>query len=133
MDDACRQAQELIPWVLNGTADCEDEHHLHGHTVECADCRRDLARASVLRHRVGEFVAALPSMPADGRLKLERGLGAQTESGSAAAIEKVLVVMEVLGLPEVITGIVKTVIDASAGDSGLRLELPFIPSVELGT
>jgi hypothetical protein len=38
-----RQAWHVIPWVVNGTASQADEALVHDHSVQCEDCRDELA------------------------------------------------------------------------------------------
>lgn len=44
--DACssqhRQAWDLIPWIVNGTASESDRQNVEQHLHECADCREEL-------------------------------------------------------------------------------------------
>jgi len=50
------QAQQLLPWYVNGTLDADEAAMVEAHLAECAECRADLAAERVLAREV----AALP-------------------------------------------------------------------------
>jgi hypothetical protein len=50
------QAQQLLPWYINGTLEAGETAMVEGHLAECAECRADLAAEQVL----ARDVAALP-------------------------------------------------------------------------
>ena len=50
------QAQQLLPWYVNGTLDAGETAMVEAHLADCADCRADLAAEQVL----ARDVAALP-------------------------------------------------------------------------
>ena len=50
------QAQQLLPWYVNGTLDAGETAMVEAHLADCADCRADLAAERVL----ARDVAALP-------------------------------------------------------------------------
>ncbi len=70
-DQACPQAWELMPWVLQGTAPQEQSDWLHGHLEHCAACRAEFAQQRRLR-----LAMSLPTdLPLDPEAGLERLLG----------------------------------------------------------
>ena len=50
------QAQQLLPWYVNGTLEAEETAMVDAHLADCADCRADLASEQAL----ARDVAALP-------------------------------------------------------------------------
>jgi anti-sigma factor RsiW len=50
------QAQQLLPWYVNGTLEADEAATVEAHLAECAECRADLAAEQVLSREV----AALP-------------------------------------------------------------------------
>jgi anti-sigma factor RsiW len=50
------QAQQLLPWYVNGTLEPDDKALVDAHLVDCADCRAELASEQALAREV----AALP-------------------------------------------------------------------------
>src|SRR3954463_2666539 len=50
------QAQQLLPWYVNGTLEADEAAEVETHLAECAECRADLAAEQVLSRNV----AALP-------------------------------------------------------------------------
>jgi anti-sigma factor RsiW len=50
------QAQQLLPWYVNGTLEADEAALVEAHLAECAECRADLAAEQVLAREV----AALP-------------------------------------------------------------------------
>jgi hypothetical protein len=50
------QAQQLLPWYVNGTLEADDAAMVETHLAECAECRADLAAEQALSREV----AALP-------------------------------------------------------------------------
>jgi len=50
------QAQQLLPWYVNGTLEPDDRAMVEAHLAECVECRADLAAEQVL----ARDVAALP-------------------------------------------------------------------------
>jgi len=50
------QAQQLLPWYVNGTLEADESAMVEAHLVECAECRADLAAERVMAREV----AALP-------------------------------------------------------------------------
>jgi anti-sigma factor RsiW len=50
------QAQQLLPWYVNGTLEADEAAMVEAHVAECAECRADLAAEQVLAREV----AALP-------------------------------------------------------------------------
>lgn len=50
------QAQQLLPWYINGTLEPDEKALVDAHLTECADCRAELASEQVL----ARDVAALP-------------------------------------------------------------------------
>jgi anti-sigma factor RsiW len=71
LDDAAgrhRQAWELIPWVVNGTAAAEQRRIVEEHLAGCEDCRRELAFQSQLRTAMAQDAGSAP----DGRAALQR-------------------------------------------------------------
>lgn len=50
------QAQQLLPWYVNGTLETDEAAMVEAHLAECAECRADLAAEQVLAREV----AALP-------------------------------------------------------------------------
>jgi hypothetical protein len=50
------QAQQLLPWYVNGTLEADEAAMVEGHLAECAECRADLAAEQALSREV----AALP-------------------------------------------------------------------------
>jgi len=50
------QAQQLLPWYVNGTLEPDDRAMVEAHLADCAECRADLAAEQVL----ARDVAALP-------------------------------------------------------------------------
>lgn len=43
-DEICKETAELLPWLLNGRLDEEEERRLRGHLGTCATCRDELDR-----------------------------------------------------------------------------------------
>jgi anti-sigma factor RsiW len=37
------QAQQLLPWYVNGTLEADEAALVEAHLAECAECRADLA------------------------------------------------------------------------------------------
>jgi hypothetical protein len=50
------QAQQLLPWYVNGTLEADEAALVEAHLAECAECRADLAAEQALSREV----AALP-------------------------------------------------------------------------
>jgi len=50
------QAQQLLPWYVNGTLEADEAAMVEAHLAECAECRADLAAEQALSREV----AALP-------------------------------------------------------------------------
>jgi hypothetical protein len=50
------QAQQLLPWYVNGTLEADEAAMIEAHLAACAECRADLAAEQVLAREV----AALP-------------------------------------------------------------------------
>jgi anti-sigma factor RsiW len=50
------QAQQLLPWYVNGTVEADEAAAVEAHLADCAECRADLAAEQVLAREI----AALP-------------------------------------------------------------------------
>lgn len=131
VQDACGEAQYLIPWVVNRTATAGDQRLLHQHVAGCDQCRRELAQTLALHARVGGLVSALPGMPTDAPVTLADVIPDDGGQQSRPSLEKLVVVMEALGLPDIITDALKATIDLRSGRPTLCLELPLVAPVSL--
>lgn len=67
------QAWELIPWVLNGSADAAQCQRLEAHLRECADCREEMHFQQLLLQGMQQAAEAQDeSMDADADAALRR-------------------------------------------------------------
>lgn len=46
------QAQQLLPWYVNGTLEADEAAMVEAHLAECAECRADLAAEQVLAREI---------------------------------------------------------------------------------
>ncbi len=63
MTRECGAVGELIPWVVNGTAEAAEAQQVYAHLVTCAACRQDFAQAAALRRELAESSAAPVAPP----------------------------------------------------------------------
>lgn len=56
-----RQAWDLIPWIVNGTADVRDRAAVEAHLSQCEHCRNELHFQSTLRASMAAEPAAMAS------------------------------------------------------------------------
>lgn len=69
LDDAAhREAQELLPWLANGTLDGAELARVEAHVGHCAACRADLDTLATLRERADLPLPGLDVDAALGRL-----------------------------------------------------------------
>lgn len=59
------EAQELLPWLVNGTLDAADTRRVEAHLAECPECQAELAAER-------QLAAAIESSPIDSEAAWER-------------------------------------------------------------
>lgn len=60
-----RQAWDLIPWIVNGTADARDRAVVEAHLSQCEDCRKELQFQSTLRATMAAESASVTASVVD--------------------------------------------------------------------
>jgi predicted anti-sigma-YlaC factor YlaD len=130
MEDACRDVQEIMPWVVNGSADDAQRQLVDDHIAECEACRRELVRTSALMRRVGYLAAAMP--PADdGWGRLAEALALAERPAGDPVLRTVLGALRALGMPDLVSGALEAAFAIKRGTLAVRLALPFVAPVEV--
>ena len=64
-----REAERLLPWLVNGTLDDEERALVVAHLGTCIDCRSELARQLALQQACTVATPAIDPMPSFARLR----------------------------------------------------------------
>jgi anti-sigma factor RsiW len=65
-----REAERLLPWLVNGTLDADERALVVAHLESCIDCQRELAQLHVLQQACTVATPAIDPMPSFARLRL---------------------------------------------------------------
>lgn len=130
VDDACRKAEELIPWVVNRTATPDDEGIFYGHIAECAACRHQLAQATVLRRRMDSAIAAIPKMTPQELAALDRG-PARAQGRGTDRVVRMLMLLDAAGLPSAVTAVTRAALDLRTYRPAVRIDVPLVASFDV--
>lgn len=83
--ETCLGAQELMPWVINGTASSREQDECWEHIAVCRECRCELVRVAALHARV--------------QRAMERVDNPRSVTGSFPVVTRLLPLLEALGVP----------------------------------
>lgn len=78
-----RQAWDLIPWIVNGTASEDERQDVQAHLQNCSDCREELEFQHRLQHAVTREAAPDSDAQANWARLSQRLDGAAPADGSA--------------------------------------------------
>jgi len=131
VDNLCDEVQQLIPWVLNGTAGVADQRALHRHIVECAECRREFGRAMILQRRLETLGRALGDMPCEEADRAPDAEDAQDAQSQGLSERDVVAIVETVGLPVVVAAGLRLVARVRGLQRPSRVEIPLVECIEL--
>ena len=107
MSMTCAEAEELMPWVANGTAPAAQRAVVHGHVATCATCRRDLAGALALQRRIAQTMGSLPEAAPDAGSRIAQSLAPPAHDNGLGALDLVASALRALGAPPVLTAVLR--------------------------
>ena len=64
-----REAERLLPWLVNGTLDADERALVVAHLDSCMDCQRELAQLHVLQQACTVAAPEIDPMPSFARLR----------------------------------------------------------------
>jgi len=129
--EECREAAELIPWVVSGTASAEDTRAVHRHIAGCDGCRTDFVRAVVLQRRITQAVSALPA--ADLRIPAaETAPGRRPAVREAGLLTRLASLAEALGTPRIAVQAMRLVAQPVLRRPAWTVNVPLVATVRIG-
>ncbi|HAI20328.1 MAG TPA: hypothetical protein DCM14_00235 [Clostridiales bacterium UBA8153] len=87
MGEGCLEARELMPWVINGTANAREQDECWEHIAVCRECRGELVQVAALHARVQRAMEQLG--------------GREQEAGSLPVVTRLLPLLATLGVPAI--------------------------------
>jgi len=130
--DACRRAEELMPWVLAATADPEERAFVSRHVAACEACRSELREVAALQKRVRESVSGLPGLTRDEQQLLLSVLPATKPDTGSDLLRSVASLIEAFGVPALVSRYLAEAADLHDRRPTIRIDVPCMPCVEVG-
>jgi len=129
MGELCSEIQELIPWVLNGSASDEESQLAHRHVMVCDDCRKELVQATIVARRIEVEMKRLPGLTLDEMTKLSSTIPETRDD--EPLMSKLAKLLDALGMPEIVGDAIRGGAVFTGDSPTMRLQLPMVAPVDL--
>jgi anti-sigma factor RsiW len=124
-DQCCVTAEELIAWVVNGTASPGERRQVHRHIAVCGQCRCQYVVSIALKRRLDAAAAALPR----ARLTFA-ALAAVERPSRIRRAERAVGLMEAAGTPAFATRVLRGILALADPRPSLRVNIPMVALVD---
>jgi anti-sigma factor RsiW len=124
----CAEAEELVPWVANGTVPAAQRAAVHGHVAGCDACRRDLAQALALQRRLRATVEQMSEADADAGRRLAASLIPVPARRKPDAVTLTTSALRALGAPTALTRPLDLLQRLANWRPSADLIAPFVPT-----
>jgi anti-sigma factor RsiW len=125
MSDTCREVQELIPWVANGTANPGEQRRAFAHIAACADCRGDLVQALAMQTRLKRALQGLrecemPWVPP------RREPGEARDAVRIRLVRQLAALVRALGMPALAAGALDLALGLADSRPAISVSIPAV-------